>query len=85
MKALNLTAGRSRKSITLPGANAGAKSQTPAALGSFGRFCLAMFGVLLFGIALLLIYAIAGDMALAGALALVIPFIAHAIRKGGEL
>lgn len=84
MKALISTASRSRKSVTLPGAATRAKSSTPA-LGSFADFCLGMFGVLLFAIALLAIYVIGGEMAYAGAMLLILPFIARAIRKGGEL
>ncbi len=69
--------------MNLPGAKHGAKCQTPA-LGSFGRFCLSMVGVLLFGVAMLAAYVMAGDAALAGFALLVIPFIAHQIRKGGD-
>lgn len=83
MKALISTALRSRKSVTLPGATSRAKSSTPA-LGSFADFCLGMFGVLLFAIALLAIYVFGGEMAYAGAMLLILPFIARAIRKGGD-
>ena len=83
MKAINLTASRSRKSVTVAGATSRAKSSTPA-LGSFADFCLGMFGVLLFAIALLAIYVFGGEMAYAGAMLLILPFIARAIRKGGD-
>ncbi len=68
--------------MNLSGAKHSAKCQTPV-LSSFGGFCLAMLGVLLFGLALLAIYAIGGDMAYAGALAAALPFIGYAIRKEG--
>lgn len=70
--------------MNLSGAKHGTKSQTPA-LGSFGGFCLAMLGVLLFGLALLAIYALGGELAYAGALSLALPFVGYAIRKEGVL
>lgn len=83
MKTFDLTASRSRKSVTVADATSRAKSSNPA-LGSFADFCLRMFGVLLFAIALLAIYVIGGEMAYAGAMLLILPLIARAIRKGGD-
>lgn len=85
MKAFISTASRSRKSVNLSGTTSRAKSSTSRpALGSFADFCLGMFGVLLFAIALLAVYVIGGEMAYAGALLLIMPFIVNAIKKGGN-